>query len=305
MIQLNVENEYDRLEVVVLGTANSCGGRPHLDDAYDPKTKEHIRSGSYPYDEDMVEEMEYFNALLQRYGVEVLRPTEIENLNQVFARDLFFVIDDKLVIPSIIRERNAEQEGLQVHLNQIPDSNKIVAPEGTYIEGGDVIIHNEYIFVGYAKEEDFYNYKTARTNEAGLAFIKKSFPHKKVIGFELNKSDYIALENSLHLDCCFQTLGLGHALIFEDGFRNWKDLDIFKDIFGDQNLVKVTRQEMYDMNCNVFSIAPDVVVSERGFIRVNEKLQSLGYKVEGIPYYQISKQEGLLRCSTLPLRRSK
>lgn len=302
-MKLHITNEYDQLEVVVLGSANSCGGRPHLDDAYDPKTKEHIRSGSYPYDEDMVEEMEYFQSVLLKYGVEVLRPSEIENLNQVFARDLFFVIDDKLVIPSIIRERIKEQEGLQIHLDKIADNHKIIAPEGTYIEGGDVIVHNEYILIGYAKEEDFYNYKTARTNEAGLEFIKKSFPHKKVIGFELNKSDYIPLENSLHLDCCFQPLGLGHALIFEDGFRNWVDLNILKDIFGDANLIKVSRQEMYDMNCNVFSISPDVVVSERGFIRINEKLQNLGYKVEGIPYYQISKQEGLLRCSTLPVRR--
>ena len=32
--------------------------------------------------------------------------------------------------------------------------------------------------------------------------------------------------------------------------------------------------------------------------------KSLGYTVEEIPYYQISKLEGLLRCSTLPLHRS-
>lgn len=304
MLDIFVANEYDQLRTVILGSANSCGGRPHLDDAYDPKTKEHIINGSFPYDEDMVEEVEYLSKVLKKYNVEVLRPSEIENLNQIFTRDLCFVIDEKLVSPTIIRERLKEQEGLQIHLDKIPNSQKIIAPENVHIEGGDVIIHNEYIFIGYAKEEDFYNYKTARTNEAGLEFIKKSFPNKKVIGFELNKSDYIPLENALHLDCCFQPLGLGHALIFEDGFRNWADLEILRDIFSPEKLIKVTRQEMYDMNCNVFSIAPDVVVSERGFIRVNERLQSLGYKVEEVPYYQISKQEGLLRCSTLPLKRS-
>jgi N-dimethylarginine dimethylaminohydrolase len=119
----------------------------------------------------------------------------------------------------------------------------------------------------------------------------------------LKKSDYEARENALHLDCCFQPLGLGHALIFEDGFKFQKDLDAIYEIFGKENLIKISRKEMYDMCCNIFSINKDTVVSERGFVPVNEKLASLGYTVEEIPYYQISKQEGLLRCSTLPLLR--
>ena len=60
---------------------------------------------------------------------------------------------------------------------------------------------------------------------------------------------------------------------------------------------------MYQMFSNVFSIAPDVVVTERNFTRLNEWLQDNGFTVERIPYAEISKQEGLLRCSTLPLLR--
>ena len=60
---------------------------------------------------------------------------------------------------------------------------------------------------------------------------------------------------------------------------------------------------MYLMCCNLFSIDRDIVVSERGFVRINEKLANLGYTVEEIPYYQISKLEGLLRCSTMPIER--
>jgi N-dimethylarginine dimethylaminohydrolase len=53
----------------------------------------------------------------------------------------------------------------------------------------------------------------------------------------------------------------------------------------------------------VFSIAPDVVVSEKNFTRLNNWLRENGFTVEEIPYAEIAKQEGLLRCSTLPLIR--
>ncbi|MEY2925004.1 MAG: hypothetical protein RLZZ337_1552 [Bacteroidota bacterium] len=302
-MQLNITNEFSRLKRVVLGIADSCGGQPHVDDTYDPKTKEYLKKGIYPYEEDMVAEMEAFAKVLKKHQVEVIRPKNMPDLNQIFSRDICFVIDDKLVIPEILREREDEIDGIQKFISKVPQSQILDSPIGVRIEGGDVIVHNDYLFVGYSNEEDFYGYKTARTNETGLKYIQDNFPNKKVIGFQLNKSDYEPRENALHLDCCFQPLGLGHALIFEDGFRNESDLEMIRDIFGYKNLIKVDRKEMYLMCCNVFSIDRDIVVSERGFVRINEKLTNLGYTVEEIPYYQISKLEGLLRCSTMPIER--
>jgi len=57
------------------------------------------------------------------------------------------------------------------------------------------------------------------------------------------------------------------------------------------------------MNSNVFSISEEVIVSEKNFTRLNTWLRNQGFIVEAIPYAEISKQEGLLRCSTLPLCR--
>jgi N-dimethylarginine dimethylaminohydrolase len=53
----------------------------------------------------------------------------------------------------------------------------------------------------------------------------------------------------------------------------------------------------------VFSISENVIVSENNFDRLNEWLTSNGFKVEKISYSEIAKQEGLLRCSTMPLIR--
>jgi N-dimethylarginine dimethylaminohydrolase len=62
---------------------------------------------------------------------------------------------------------------------------------------------------------------------------------------------------------------------------------------------------MYQMNSNVFSISHEVVVSEKGFTRLNSILRENGFTVEEIPYAETAKMEGLLRCSTLPLVREK
>ena len=302
-MKLKVQNEYSQLKTVILGIANDLGGQRNLDESYDPKTKEFLRKGISPNEREMVPVMEAFADVLKKYNVEVLRPKNLNGVNQIFTRDKGFVIDDKYIIPEIIPEREDEQDAIQHYIDKIDPSQILDAPLGVRIEGGDIAVHNEYLFVGYSNAKDFYNYKTARTNEDGLNYLKENFPNKKVIGVQLKKSDYEARENALHLDCCFQPLGLGHALIFEDGFKFKKDLDIIYDIFGKENLIKISRMEMYDMCCNIFSINKNTIISERGFVRVNEKLTSLGYTVEEIPYYQISKQEGLLRCSTLPLLR--
>ena len=60
---------------------------------------------------------------------------------------------------------------------------------------------------------------------------------------------------------------------------------------------------MYNMNSNIFSIDTNVVVSERNFTRLNNWLRANDFVVEEVSYAEIAKQEGLLRCSTLPLIR--
>ena len=57
------------------------------------------------------------------------------------------------------------------------------------------------------------------------------------------------------------------------------------------------------MNSNVFSISEQVIISEKNFTRLNTWLREKGFTVEEVPYAEIAKQEGLLRCSTMPLIR--
>ena len=303
MLKLRVTNETDRLKAVILGTAVSNGATPTLEEAYDPKSAEHIKAGTYPIEKDMVAEMDAFAAVLQKYGVQVYRPEIIRDCNQIFTRDIGFVIDDVFIKANILPDRQAEFQVIEYIVKQMNPDKVVTPPEEVHIEGGDVMPWNEHIFIGTYKGDDYKEQVTARTNMAGVAFIQKLFPHKKVKEFDLVKSKTEARDNALHLDCCFQPVGKNKAIIYKGGFRSEADYQYLVDIFGVENLFHIEREEMYEMNSNVFSISPDVVVSEKHFTRLNAWLRAQGFTVEEIPYSEISKQEGLLRCSTLPLLR--
>ena len=303
MLKLHITKETNRLRAVILGTAFSNGPTPTLEEAYDPKSAEHIKAGTYPIEKDMVAEMDAFAAVLQKYGVQVYRPEIIRDCNQIFTRDIGFVIDDVFIKANILPDRQAEFQAIEYIVKQMNPDKVVTPPEEVHIEGGDVMPWNEHIFIGTYKGDDYKEQVTARTNMAGVAFIQKLFPHKKVKEFDLVKSKTEARDNALHLDCCFQPVGKNKAIIYKGGFRSEADYQYLVDIFGTENLFHIEREEMYEMNSNVFSISPEVVVSEKHFTRLNAWLRAQGFTVEEIPYSEISKQEGLLRCSTLPLLR--
>jgi N-dimethylarginine dimethylaminohydrolase len=49
---------------------------------------------------------------------------------------------------------------------------------------------------------------------------------------------------------------------------------------------------MFEMFPNIFSISPDVVVSDKAFTRMNHLRNEWGMTVEEIPYREISKMGG-------------
>ena len=303
MIELNIHNESSELEIVILGLPDSFGDTPKLEKCYDPKSKEHVIAGTFPLQVDVTKEINEFWSVLRKHNVKVIRPENTDGLNQIFTRDISFVIENKFIIPNIIEERLDEIKAISLIVNQIPKQNILRMPQQARAEGGDVMPWNEFIFVGYSEEEDFNRYRVARTNKEGVQFLEKEFPKKKVKSFELKKSDENPRENALHLDCCFQPLGTRNAIMYKDGFKNNEDVDFLINLFGEENIILINQEEMYNMNSNIFSISENIVVSEKGFTRVNTELRKRGFIVEEIQYSEIAKMEGLLRCSTIPLKR--
>ena len=303
IIHLNIQNETAPLKAVILGTAESNGPTPKPEDCYDPKSLQHVLAGTYPKEADMIAEMEAVAEVLKKYNVQVYRPEVMENDNQIFARDISFVIEDKIIIANILPDREREVEATEYVWSHVPKENRIILPEECHVEGGDVMPWNDSIFIGTYSGDDYADFITARTNMAAVNAIQKLFPNKKVKAFELRKSNTDPYNNALHLDCCFQPIGKDKAIIHKNGFLIEEEYQWLVDYFGKENVFEISKEEMYAMNSNIFSISEDVIISERNFIRLNTWLRNNGFTVEEVPYAEIAKQEGLLRCSTMPLIR--
>ena len=303
MLKLNVNNETSRLLTVVLGTAKSNGSTPELEECYDPKSRQNVLNNTYPTEIDMINEMNQFEQVLLKYKVDIRRPETIINYNQIFSRDIAFVVDDSFIISNILTDRSNEILAINKVIDLIPKNKIIELPEDCHVEGGDVILHNDYIFIGTYDGDDYSNFKTARTNYKAIKFLKEKFTEKKIIPFDLIKSDLEPTKNALHLDCCLQPVGNGKLVACPEAFLKREQYKWLVDYFGEENILEISLSEMSEMNCNFFSIDTNIVVSEKSFTRLNSWLRGFDIVVEEINYKEISKQGGLLRCSTLPLIR--
>jgi len=302
-LKLNIKNETSTLKAVILGVADSIGSKPSLEEAYDPKSKQHIKEGTYPEEKDMIDEMESVAEILKKHNVEVLRPRVIKDYNQIFSRDIGFVIEDKFVFANILPDREKEIKAIDYILDEIDADKKIKLSEPSHVEGGDVMPLGDYLLVGTYRGEDYSDFITARTNVEAVEELRQLFPDKTVKSFNLRKSNTDPKANALHLDCCFQPVGNQYAIIHKNGFLEEEEYKWLVNLYGVDNVFEISAQEMYDMNSNIFSISEDIVISDQHFTRLNTWLRSKGILVETVNYREIAKQEGLLRCSTLPLIR--
>lgn len=278
------------------------GPKPAIEDCYDARSRESVELGTYPEIEDCMGQMNSLVEKLESMGVNVLRPQLLDATNQVFTRDIGFVIDDQFILPNVIEDRADELHAINHLLDTIPSSNIIMMPSGCYAEGGDVIVHDPYVFVGLSDNETYEKYTTARTNEAGFEYLQDEFPGFDFKGFELLKSDVDPRKGSLHLDCAFQPLG-DALLLAPQLFKNSADVAWIESQFGTDNIFYCTEDEAYDLHTNVFSVGPKEVLISASAVRLKNWLEERGYTVHAITYDEVVKMGGLLRCSTMPLER--
>ena len=304
IIEPYITSETSSLKYVILGIPYDFGGTPNIEDCYDPSSLFSLKNNLFPIQEDITKEMNAFLDVLEKYNVAVLRPENIVGLNQIFARDLGFVIGNTLIISNVINNRSEEIPAIENIINLIPSQKVLKLSKELTIEGGDVSVCKNHVFIGYSNSADIEKYKVARTNQSAVDFISNEFQNYNVMGFELFKSDQDKDENTLHLDCCFQPVGNQYASIAPDSFKNKSDIIYLENLFGNNNLFYLTKDEKNIMNSNIFSISETVVVSDSRFERLNNWLRQRNFVVEEIDYFEISKMGGLFRCSTLPLIRA-
>ena len=302
MIEVKVDNKNSALESVILGLAEDMGDPPKVFDVYDPRSLYHIKNNSYPSEVDVKKDIESFYKILIKHNVDVLRPDNIKNCNQVFARDLGFSISNIFFQSNIVPNREEELVGVSGIINNL-DAGVVKLPDYMHIEGGDVIIHNDKLFIGTYSGEDYSELITARTNQESISYLEKMIPSKEIMSINIKKSNTDVFENVLHLDCCFQPIGKRKAIICPDSFVNKSDVEYLIGYFGKKNTYLAYGQEAYMLISNLLVISPEVIVSDKRFNKINTWLEKNDFYVEKISYENVSKMSGLFRCSTLPLLR--
>ena len=303
-LNLKVNNETGQLDTLILGLADDFGDVPSIDDCYDPQSRFHVKNNSFPNQFDVSNEMNALMSIFKKNNINVLRPKNINGVNQIFARDIGFVIDDYFIVANVIEDRKEEVPAINSILKSFSSEKIIQLPNDAHVEGGDVVLYNEHVFVGVSSDEDFETFQVARTNYRGYEFLNNKFDKLNFHAFELNKSDLIPEDNSLHLDCCFQPIGKNKAIISPNGFKQESDVEDLINLFGQENVLLVTSKEMSNMYTNVFSINESTIISDYRFERLNAWLINNDFTVELVSYNEISKMGGLFRCSTLPLIRN-
>ena len=301
-MNVKINSETLTLKEVLIGNSYNFKSPLNFRDLYDPTSLLNYLKGKYPNKFRLQSQLSKFKKILIKYGVKV-HDLDIVDTNQVFARDLGFVIDDKFIISSILPDREMELNGLRTILKNI--KNVIKLPKSAHIEGGDVIVTKDSVFIGYYNKKDYRNQITARTNKKAIKILKELIQGKEVFPIELIKSSIKPSLNALHLDCCFQPISKNKAVICKEAFANKIELNFLISYFGQKNIFEVTTEEMSKLYCNFFSINENTVVTDKRFTRLINWLYEIGINVEKIDFSEISKLGGLFRCCTLPIRREK
>ena len=293
-------HEWNKLASIIIGSAFDSGSIPREEDCYDPTTLATVQKGIYPNHALLEQQLNALVHTLESLGVTVYRPKNLSQVDQIFARDVGFVIQDVLVRSKMIEDRAKEWEGVKDLLQGVKCVNP---PSDVLIEGGDVLIAGNKLYVGYSDEETISSFKTARTNEKSLLWLQKTFPDIQVIGVQLIKDDLDVTKNVLHLDCAFMPLGLGHCIVYREGFRTEENYRKITADYPMEKIFHVSQEEAIMLATNLLSIDKHCIVSDKRFTHVNKWLELNGYDIHLVDYSAIGKLGGLLRCSTLPLER--
>ncbi|MFD1067102.1 dimethylarginine dimethylaminohydrolase family protein [Oceanobacillus locisalsi] len=275
---IHCQNEYDPLHQVIVVPPDNMKITTVINETQAYYAKDNIDR------KKAMEQHAFFIKTLEDNGTKVISLSPRPNLNeQVFTRDIGFVIRDYLFISTMKRDiRKKESPILQNWLDE--EKVNYHTFSDTTIEGGDVIIDNDHIWVGLSQ----------RTEQAAVDCLCRQFPHMEVTTIPLQ-------EDILHLDCAFNILEGKYALIYPDGMSE----NAYHLLKKHYTCVEVTKEEQFYMAPNVLSIGHHKVISLPENKRINKILTELGYHIIEVPFSEIIKSGGSFRCCTLPLYRIK
>ncbi|MCS4227314.1 dimethylarginine dimethylaminohydrolase family protein [Sphingobacterium sp. BIGb0165] len=252
-----------------------------------------------------------FATVLEKYGVEVLRPRQLTSLEKevgaedgyanFFVRDPFFTVGHAVIEGSLrfLQRRNEVLPMRDIFEQQVypDDCLYVAAPQpaindhgdlsrwhGPFIEGGDVLVLGKQVFVGSSG---------LASNSLGIRWLSKLL---KPYGYQVEE---IRLHpDILHLDCALGLIREGLMVVCEDAF-----LDGIPEHLKQWDKINVTLTEAGQLATNGLSINPNVYVTDPVFKPIGDKLSLYGIHVEYVDFKISRSFGGSFRCSTQPLLR--
>lgn len=246
------------------------------------ETQKHFKNEGI-HIEKALEQHEEFVRTLKEHEIEViLLPYHKKFPEQVFTRDIGFTLGETIFVADMASDvRNGEENVLKQWLEDEEISYYNII--GHQIEGGDVIIDRDTIYIGLSD----------RTNKEAIEHMQALLNRR----FDIIPIDFQS--KYLHLDCVFNIVSPELALIYPDAL-NKEDIEQFKKRY---ELIEVSGEEQFTLGTNVLSIGNQKILSLPVNQKVNAELRKRGFEVIEIDITEIIKSGGSFRCCTLPIHR--
>ena len=228
--------------------------------------------------EKMINEYNNFINILINQQVNLKFINFSKSKSQVFTRDIGFFIGGILFV-SNLKDENRKDE-INPLLKFIEEHKIQYYTMKNNIEGGDVILYDNYIFIGLSD----------RTSKEGIEEVQKVLIEKnidmKVIPINFNKE-------KLHLDCVFNVLREGEGVTSDYVYDNHILNRYVKKLY------KIGKPLSDKLATNFVKLKDGTIIT--GVLEMAEFLEGKGYRTIYCPYEEIEKAGGSLGCSTLPI----
>ncbi|WP_420880807.1 dimethylarginine dimethylaminohydrolase family protein [Rhodococcus sp. (in: high G+C Gram-positive bacteria)] len=250
-------------------------------------------------------------ALFTRYGIEVLRPRLLNDAEKraagsngyadFFVRDPWFTVGDVVIegslrLPHRRLEVLASREILTgrvldgrcsyVALPQpgVPSSAAAGSGAGPFLEGGDVLVHEDHVYVGNSG---------LASDELGIRWLRKLLGP---LGYTVEEVPLAP--KFLHLDCAVGLIREGLAVVCPAALP-----DGLPERLRDWTLIEITERDGMHLGTNGLPISPEVYVTDPEFRHIGDRIAHHGVTVEYVDFAVTRSFGGAFRCTTQVLRR--
>ncbi|PKR83425.1 dimethylarginine dimethylaminohydrolase family protein [Heyndrickxia camelliae] len=269
-------SEYDLLKRVILCQPQYMTIREVINE-----TQEHFKNEGIHIERALAQHAELVKTLEANDIEVILLPYHKKYPEQVFTRDIGFTLGQTIFVAKMATDvRAGEEDVLKQWLEDEQISYYNLVEER--IEGGDVVIDRETIYVGLSN----------RTEKKAVEHLQRLLSRFQVIPIAFK-------EKYLHLDCIFNVVSPEVALVYPNALTK-KDIDFFASRY---NLIEVSEEEQFQLGTNVLSIGNNRILSLPVNQKVNAQLRNHGFHVIEVDITEIIKSGGSFRCCTLPILR--